>query len=233
MKLNGVKVALICGLPTLFSAYASVAADIPLLETVGVSQIEAEPDLAEVTVAVVAKGDSASAAKQQADKAVSLFVERLLKSGVAKQDISSANLNLAPEYRYPKDEQPVLVGYRASRDVTLQLKLPQLNEVLDKALAEGLNSVRQINLKSSKETQLRLQARDAAIADAKQKAKALAKGFDSKLDGVWSIRYFEQTPVAQLRFSTAEMKQASSDQSYQYGTVKFNDRVEVSYKLKP
>ncbi|QSX33217.1 oxidative stress defense protein [Shewanella avicenniae] len=232
MKFSPLTRVVLCGMPALLASYALQAADLPLLETVGVSQIEAEPDQAQVTVAVVVKADTAAAAKDQADTAVAAFIERLLKTGVAKQDISSANLALAPQYRYPKDEEPVLVGYRASRDVTLTLPLALLNPVLDKALAEGLNSVRAINLKSSKELQLKLQARDAAIADAKQKAKALAKGFDAKLDGVWSIRYFEQTPVASLRFSTAELKQASSDQSYQYGSVTFSDRVEVSYKLK-
>ncbi|WP_417760893.1 oxidative stress defense protein [Shewanella sp.] len=232
MKFTSSNKLLLLGLPCLFVSSAVLAAEQPLLETVGVSQIQAEPDRAEVTVAVVAKGDNASSAKQQADKAVSAFIDRLLNSGVHKDDISSANLNLTPQYRYPKEQEPVLTGYRASRDVTLTLSLPQLNSVLDKALAEGMNNVRQINLKSSKEAELRLKARDAAIADAKQKAKALAKGFDTELDGVWSIRYFEQTPVTTLRFNVAEMKQASTDQSYQYGTVEFSDRVEVSYKLK-
>lgn len=232
MKLNRATYWWALGLPLLGSAAVATAAEQPLLETVGVSQIQAEPDLAEVTVAVVAKGDNASSAKKQADNAVSAFIERLLASGVVKEDISSANLNLTPQYRYPKEQEPELIGYRASRNVTLSLSLPELNSVLDKALEEGMNNVRQISLKSSKEKQLRLQARDAAIADAKQKAKALAKGFDTKLDGVWSIRYFEQTPVTTLRFNVAEMKQAARDQSYQYGSVKFSDRVEVSYKLK-
>ncbi|MFQ6371830.1 oxidative stress defense protein [Shewanella sp. YIC-542] len=218
-------------LPSLTVAGAASAQERPLLETVGVSQIDAEPDLAQVTVEVVITADAATEAKQQVDKAVTAFIGRLQQAGVDKDDINSANLNLQPRYVYPKDSEPQLSGYRASRTVTLQVALGQLNPLLDNALEEGINSVRQISLKSSREAELRLQARTDAIKDARQKAKALAAGFETELDGIWSIRYFDSSPMPAVNVSRKLMMASADDQSYQYGKVTFSDRVEVSYKL--
>lgn len=229
--LPGMMLALV--LPMLSLADDVGAQERPLLETVGVSQIETDPDQAQVTVEVVIKADKAADAKKQADKAVTAFIERLQQAGVSKDHINSANLNLQPQYVYPeRGGEPQLSGYQASRTVTLELALEQLNPVLDKALQEGINSVRQISLKSSHEAALRKQARAAAIKDAQQKAQELATGFGAKLDGVWSIRYFDQTPVPMLSVSRKAMMDSAENQSYQYGKVTFSDRVEVSYKLK-
>lgn len=229
--LPGMALALV--LPMLSLADDVGAQERPLLETVGVSQIEVEPDLAEVTVEVVIKAERATDAKQQADKAVAAFIGRLQQAGVSKDKISSANLNLQPQYVYPeRGGDAKLSGYRASRSVTLEVPIEQLNPVLDNALQEGINSVRQISLKSSQEKTMRLQARAAAISDAKHKAEALATGFGAKLDGIWSIRYFDQTPIPVLSVSRKAMMDSAENQSYQYGKVTFSDRVEVSYKLK-
>lgn len=231
MKKQWLPVTVLLVSPLLGVSLPLAAQERPLLETVGVSQIEAEPDMAEVQIAVTVKAATAAKVKQQADKAVVAFIQRLQELGVNKQAISSANLNLTPQYRYPKEQEPQLVGYRASRNVTLNLSLEQLNPVLDQALQQGMNKVQQIKLKSSKAAELKLKARDEAVADAKRKAKALAKGFNTKLDGIWSICYFEQTPVSTLKVDRMQMMESASDQSYQYGSVKFSDRVEVSYKL--
>ncbi len=56
MKFTPANKLLLLGVPCLLLSSAVLAAEQPLLETVGVSQIQAEPDMAEVTVAGVAKG---------------------------------------------------------------------------------------------------------------------------------------------------------------------------------
>ncbi|AXQ16527.1 oxidative stress defense protein [Shewanella algae] len=234
MKKSLLNLALIGALlPATLMSHSVLAQDRPLLETTGVSQIQVEPDMAEINVEVSLSESDAKAAKAASDQAVAAFIERLLKAGVAKESIAAANLNLQPEYVYLKDKAPELKGYRASRSVTVLVKqLDQLNPILDSALIGGINKVNQINLKSSKEAEMRKQARQAAIEDAKQKASELAAGFGEKLDGVWSIRYFDQGPVRPVMYKAAMMAEGAINQSYEYGQVTFSDRVEVSYKLR-
>ncbi|MBB1383030.1 SIMPL domain-containing protein, partial [Shewanella sp. SR41-2] len=125
------------------------------IETVGTSTIEAAADMAIINVQVSIEADSAKAAKDKADEAVSQFMQRLLKAGVDKKHIQSANLQLNPQYMYVQNEPRKLTGYNASRQMTITvIDLNSLNELLDSALVEGINNVNNIELKSSQETKI-------------------------------------------------------------------------------
>ena len=216
------------------TTHSAVAAnyDFPHLETVGTSQVNIAPDMAEISVQVSLSKDNAKEAKTAVDQAVVKFIKRLEQAGVNKKDIQSANLNIQPQYHYPSNQAKQLTGYNASRQITVNVKdLAKLNDILDSALEEGINRVQNIALKSSDETQAVEQARQAAIKDAKQKAKSLAQGFDRKLDGVWEIRYLTQHPVQPVMMRMSAM-QSDMTESYQYGEVSVQERVEVVYRLK-
>lgn len=220
----------------LLQAPLAMANDIafPHLETRGVSEIVATPDQATISVAVVVQDKSAKKAKDASDKAVAAFIQRLTHAGVAQDAIRSANIQLQPQYRYQKDKPAILDGYRAVREVKVEVKqLDNLNNILDSALDKGMNRINNIEFSSSKEAELKQQARMAAIKDAQQKAKSLARGFGEKLDGVWEIRYFEQQPVRNVMMRSMAMDESRGiDQSYQNGQVTYRDSVEVVYKLK-
>ncbi|MCL1065733.1 oxidative stress defense protein [Shewanella olleyana] len=217
-----------------FAANSAVAAnyDFPHLETVGTSQVNIAPDMAEISVQVSLSKDNAKEAKTAVDEAVSKFIKRLNQAGVNKQDIQSANLHIQPQYHYPSNQPKELTGYSASRQITVSVKdLAKLNDILDSALEEGINRVQNIALKSSDETKAVEQARQAAIKDAKQKAQSLAQGFERELAGVWEIRYLTQHPVQPVMMRMNAM-QSDMAESYQYGEVSVQERVEVVYRLK-
>lgn len=218
-----------------FTAKAMAAdVDFPHIETMGVSQIQVEPDMAELNVEVAVTEKEAKAAKDNSDAAVAKFIARLTAAGITKEQIQSANLNLQPQYVYAQDKAPELTGYTASRQVTVTINdLARLNTILDSALEEGINRVNNIALKSSKEAEYVAKARQAAIVDAKQKAESLAKGFGENLGKIWQIRYYDQRPVqpVMLRMN-AKADAMGAAESYQYGQVTIEDRVEVVYKLK-
>ncbi|MGL5666173.1 MAG: oxidative stress defense protein [Shewanella sp.] len=218
-----------------FTAKAMAAdVDFPHIETMGVSQIQVEPDMAELNVEVAVIEKEAKAAKDNSDAAVAKFIARLTAAGITKEQIQSANLNLQPQYVYAQDKAPELSGYTASRQITVTIRdLARLNTILDSALEEGINRVNNIALKSSKEAEYVAKARQAAIVDAKQKAESLAKGFGENLGKVWQIRYYDQRPVqpVMLRMN-AKADAMGAAESYQYGQVTIEDRVEVVYKLK-
>jgi len=206
----------------------------PHLETIGVSELAVEADMAELNVEVVIKDETAKGAKDGSDKAVAKFIARLKKVGIERSLIQSANLNLQPQYHYEKDKPAQLTGYTASRRLTVTVQdLTRLNAILDSALEEGINRVNSIALKSSKEGEYVAKARLAAIKDAQEKARLLAEGFGEQIEGVWEIRYFEQHPVQPMMLRM-NAKGASYDaaESYQQGEVMIRDRIEVVYRLK-
>ena len=206
----------------------------PHIETVGTSELVVKADMAELTVEVVTKADNPAKAKAGSDKAVSDFLAMLAKSGIAREDIHSANLNLQPEYLYdPETRTNKEIDYRASRQVVVTLRaLDKLNDLLDSALQQGINRIHQINFKSSKEQEMIEQARLMAIKDAKQKAAALAEGFGERLDGVWEIRYQAQGPVRPMVYKMSAAARGDIAESYQEAQTSISDRVEVIYRLK-
>ncbi|MGV3001264.1 oxidative stress defense protein [Vibrio sp. E150_018] len=214
---------------------AAMANDInvPTLSTTGYGEVIAKPDMAEFSVSIQSDRSQAKQAKAAVDKVVETFISSLTKSGIARKSIMSGHLRLSPQYNYPKDGKPVLNGYRAVRDITVTVEqLDKLNTYLDLALQSGVNKVNNINLKVKDETQYKQQARQAAIADAKQKAQQLAKGFDSELNGVWSILYRSNSVRPAMMAKAVAMESRSTDQGYQDEEMIISDQVDVVFKLK-
>ncbi|ASU21436.1 oxidative stress defense protein [Vibrio qinghaiensis] len=222
-------VALLSGL---FS-FASVAQEMnfPHLSTTGYGEVIAVPDMAEFSVKVVESTLTAEQAKSAVDKVVEAFAARLKESGVTAQQISSSNLYLAPQYHYPKSGKPELVGYQATRSVTVNVgDLSLLNQYLDIALGEGINQVDNIQLKVRNQEQYQQQARLAAIQDANAKALSLAEGFKLKLGDVWQIDY-NSPGVQPIMMRAMAMDAKSESNSYQDSILTIRDRVEVVYQL--
>ncbi|QYJ93171.1 oxidative stress defense protein [Shewanella spartinae] len=213
---------------------AAAELNFPHIETVGTSELVVKADMAELTVEVVTKSDNPAKAKAGSDKAVSDFLARLAKAGIAREDVQSANLNLRPDYLYdPETRTNKEIGYLASRQVVVTLRaLDKLNDLLDSALQQGINRIHQINFKSSKEAEMIEQARLMAIKDAKQKAAALAEGFGERLDGVWEIRYQAQGAVRPMVYKMSAAARGDVAESYQEAQTSISDRVEVIYRLK-
>ncbi|USD41539.1 oxidative stress defense protein [Vibrio sp. SCSIO 43135] len=212
-----------------FSVFANPS--FPHIATTGYGEVVAKPDMAEFSVKVVETTLTAEQAKQTVDKVVEDFLASLKSNGVEADNFTSSNLYLTPQYHYPKKGKPELVGYRATRSVTVVVEdLSQLNQYLDLALADGINQVNNIRLKVKDEASYQEQARMAAIKDANQKAKSLAEGFEQELGPVWRVNYNMQNNQPVLMRSMA-MDAKSEASSYQDSTIVIRDRVDVIYKL--
>ncbi|HCE3215450.1 TPA: oxidative stress defense protein [Vibrio parahaemolyticus] len=213
----------------------SVLADVPEfahVTTTGYGEVIATPDMATFSVKVVDTTMTAEQAKQSVDKTVEDFLQYLSDAGLSKDNITSSNLYLAPQYHYPKSGKAELVGYRASRSINVTVTdLADLNQYLDMALKAGINQVDNIQLKVSNQAEYQQKARMAAIKDAREKAASLASGFDKKLGGIWQINYNQMhaQPVL-MRSMAMDSKQGSN--SYQDSTLVIRDQVDVVYKLK-
>ncbi|WP_249113944.1 SIMPL domain-containing protein, partial [Vibrio parahaemolyticus] len=124
---------------------ASVLANTPEfahVTTTGYGEVTATPDMATFSVKVVDTTMTAEQAKLSVDKTVEEFLKSLSDAGLSKDNITSSNLYLAPQYHYPKSGKAELVGYRASRSIDVTVTdLKNLNQYLDMALEAGINQV--------------------------------------------------------------------------------------------
>lgn len=224
---------LIAALSLSLSSYSVFAntPDFPHLVTTGYGEVIAKPDMAQFSVKVVESTMTAEQAKQSVDETVDKFLVALNTEGVEKNNISSSNLYITPQYHYPKNGKSELVGYRASRSITVTVEdLEDLNRYLDLALNAGINQVDSIQLKVKDQAEYQQQARMAAIKDANSKAESLADGFGKELNGVWRIDYKMSAHQPVLMRSMA-MDARSESSSYQDSTIVIRDSVDVIYKI--
>ncbi|HHX8540128.1 TPA: oxidative stress defense protein [Vibrio diabolicus] len=214
---------------------ASVLANSPEfahVTTTGYGEVIATPDMATFSVKVVDTTMTAEQAKQSVDKTVEQFLKNLSDAGLSKDNVTSSNLYLAPQYHYPKSGKAELVGYRASRSIDVTVTdLKNLNQYLDMALEAGINQVDNIQLKVSNQAGYQQKARMAAIQDAREKAASLATGFEKKLGDVWQINY-RQMHVQPVLMRSMAMDSKEGANSYQDSTMIIRDQVDVIYKLK-
>ncbi|MFH4359376.1 oxidative stress defense protein [Vibrio diabolicus] len=214
---------------------ASVLANSPEfahVTTTGYGEVIATPDMATFSVKVVDTTMTAEQAKQSVDKTVEQFLKNLSDAGLSKDNVTSSNLYLAPQYHYPKSGKAELVGYRASRSIDVTVTdLKNLNQYLDMALEAGINQVDNIQLKVSNQAEYQQKARMAAIQDAREKAASLATGFEKKLGDIWQINY-RQMHVQPVLMRSMAMDSKEGANSYQDSTMIIRDQVDVIYKLK-
>ncbi len=230
MKLSSYLLASALSLTSL-SVFANVP-EFAHVTTTGYGEVVATPDMATFSVKVVDTTMTAEQAKQSVDKSVDEFLKKLSDAGLSKDNVTSSNLYLAPQYHYPKSGKAELVGYRASRSINVNVSdLANLNKYLDMALESGINQVDNIQLKVSNQAEYQQKARMAAIRDAKEKAASLAVGFEKKLGDVWQISYNQMNgqPIL-MRSMAMDAKQSSN--SYQDSTLVIRDQVDVVYRLK-
>ena len=214
-----------------FSALAN-SPSFPHISTTGYGEVIATPDMATFSVRVVESTMTAEQAKSTVDKVVTSFLNELHKAGVDEASVHSSNLYLAPQYHYPKDGKPELVCYRASRNVTVEVKdLSNLNEYMDIAIAQGINQIDNIQLQVRDQAKYQEQARLEAIKDARAKAKSLATGFERELGDVWRVDYNAQSSQPVLMRSMA-MDARTESNSYEDSTITIRDRVNVIYQLE-
>lgn len=208
--------------------------DFAHISTSGYGEVTVAPDSAELNVQVEQTNLNAEQAKSAVDKIVQSFIQNLINLGASQELVSSSNLFISPQYYYPKNSQPELIGYRAVRKITVRVEdITQLNSYLNSALEAGVTSVNRIELKIKDRQKFQLQATKAAIENAQYNANNLAKGFNRQLGEVWSIQYSSQiaSPSSGVMRSMA-LEQANVFKDYQDSDIVISDNVDVIYKLK-
>lgn len=211
----------------------------PHISTSGSAVIQAEPDMATLSINVTVKEKDASAAKAQADKRVAQYFDFLKAQGIEKKDINAANISTSPDYVYDKEkEESVIRGYNASRSVTVKVHdLNKLNTLLDGALKSGLNDISAVEFGVNNPDKFRAEVRQKAIDDAISQAKAVAKGFGTELGAVYSIGYNAPQPVpvmarGKMMMAANAPAAVSADETYEQQTIDFRDQVDVVFELK-
>lgn len=135
------------------------------------------PDLAQVTLGVSVLRSTVADARDQAATSLDAILKSMKANGLADKDLQTQNLNISPEYDYANNQQTIR-GFRVTNNVSAKIRdINKTSKVVDDAVAAGgdATQLQGISFTIDNPKDLQKQAREAAIADAKEKAQTLAK----------------------------------------------------------
>lgn len=162
--------------------------DAPHVVVSGSGTTEVAPDRAVIRLAHASNAADAARAKQAADESVNRLLDVLGRLQIAPADVTAGHLRVEEDVDYDDDGRRLSNGFVGNREVKIVLRdLARFNQLLDEALAAGMNSIEDIRFESASEDTLRQEARRKAVADATSRARALAEAFSATLGPVYSI----------------------------------------------
>ena len=203
-----------------------------VLTVVGSGRVFVEPDLADVTLGVTKRADSAEQASADAAAAMAAVVASLLEAGIAEADVRTTQLNLYPVYDYETEPAPI-VGWEISNTVSATVRdVEAVGDIVDGAIAAGANRIDGITFRVADPTAAETQARAIAVADANAKAGQLAAAAGLELGGILSLSEISLNPEEPLLAQGDTAGGAGFATPILPGNVELSVNVSVAYAVE-
>jgi uncharacterized protein len=204
----------------------------PGITVSGTAEVAGTPDTLRLDLSVVAAAPSVSQALAKANASAGAVQKSLFGSGVAKTDLQTSGMNIAPSYDYTNSAAPRIKGYEVTESLSARLRdLGRAGEAIGKAVGAGGDAVRVngVSLDLEGTGALVTKARGAAFADARNKAGQYARAAGRSLGAVVSVAESVATPSPVTMASGAMAKAA--DVPIQAGSQQVSVTVSVVFAM--
>ena len=167
--------------------------------------VQGSPDVATISLGVSSLANTVGEARTQAAASLTAMIDSMKANGVEDDDVQTTQLNIQPEYDYT-DGRQILTGFRVTNAVNAKLReIDRTGEVVDEAVEAGGDNttINGITFSIDDPEELKRQAREAAVADARARAETLAQASGVTLGDPVTI---SETSFAQpMYYSGAEI----------------------------
>jgi len=228
----------------LLFAYTKLAGPLPLSVTStittqtdtfsveGVGKVSAPPDIAVVNVGVAANGTSVKGVQDELNRKINAVSEAVKRAGVKSEDIQTSNYSIYPQYDYQSGVSPI-TGYQASSNLTIKVRdIDRTNEVIDGATAAGANQVGGISFDVDDKAKAQNEAREKAVADAKQKAEDAARIAGFRLGRVVNYQESFADNRPPIIFEKAQITDSREPTQVEPGSSEIVVTVTLSYQIQ-
>ena len=206
------------------------------ISVTGEGKATGKPDVAIITLGVSRLESTVDAARNGAAASLDAMINSMTGNGVSKDDIKTQQFYISPEYDFSSGKQ-TLKGFRVTNVVTAKVRdINTTSKVVDDAITAGGNDtqVQNIAFTIDNPDDLKKQAREAAIADAKAKAQTLASATGVSVGEPISISETAATqPIAYDRAAAgAAVPGATPPTPIEPGTQEVTVDVSVTWSIK-
>ena len=158
------------------------------ISIVGEVKVTGVPDIANIQLGYsIEKPTVAAAQKDNSDK-MNAMIDKLKKDfKIDAKDIQTANYYISPQYDWNNGKQ-TLRSYLVSQNLDVKVRqMDKVSAIIEAAGVIGLNQVGNLTFAIDNPEALKQQARELAIAQAKEKAESLSKVVGVKLGKIISF----------------------------------------------
>lgn len=202
----------------------------------GVGSSEIAPDRATVNMSIMVRKKTLENAQAGAAKVTADVLKMADRLDIDREHINTTGASVQPDYRWNRErEEQELRGYIAQRQIVIDVRdLDILGQVVEGAVAAGVNQVSPPQLDSGKRREAYRAALARAAEDARASAAQLAKSLGARLGPVIEINTGNVTqrppsPVAMMRSASAE---SDASATYNAADLNYNATVNVTFALE-
>jgi len=195
------------------------------------------PDIAKVSVGIEESGTSLKTVQDSVNRKSKDLTDTLKDLGIDEKDIKTTSYNLYPQFDY-STPAPRLTGYRVSTTYEVTIRdFDKVNDALTAVTSAGANIIGgvafEVNDKTKKE---KLQeAREMAVAEAKDKAEGLAKAAGVTLGKIINIseaQGIEPRPIALMEKTIDSSVTEPIAPDIQPGETELSVNVILSFEIR-
>lgn len=207
----------------------------------GKGEVLVKPNIATVSFGVTAENLDVAKAQTTATTKMNSIIDLLKKQGVLEKDIKLTNYSIYPRYdylqtaTYPYTGKQTLAAYVVSQTVEVKIRdTAKAGEILTGVGEFGVTDVSGLSFSVDNEDEVKIQARDLAISDAKTQAKNLAKSLGVRLVKITSYSENGSYPVY-YEMNKSMALGASADRAVPQvpmGENKITSNVSITYEIK-
>lgn len=189
--------------------YYSTISPAPASNTISVSgegEAYIKPDLATFSFSIVESAKTVGEAQKLATGKTNTTIAALKNAGVAEKDIKTVGYNVYPKYEYeravciatycPPQGNQRISGYEVSQSVEIKVRdLEKAGDLLSLVGQNGASNISGLDFTVDNPDDINRQAREQAIAKAKDKAQQLASDLGVRLVRIVSYSENGSSPM--------------------------------------
>lgn len=225
---------LLPGLVVPSSAGANPGEEYGTISVYGEAVLTAQPDSAQVMLAVETTHDLAKSAAEENARLTNAVLEALAASGIDEKQLKTSGyrLNSYNQQVDPQNREKYITKYRAYNELNVSLhNLDEVGNVIDTAIQAGANRVLSVLFELKDAEDFKLQALQNATTQAKAKAAAIARSTGVTIKGIKVIHeeMSGYTPYRAVVEESVKMMDAASPTPILPGDVEVTARVNAEY----
>lgn len=214
-----------------------------IISVEGTGSVVAIPDVARITFTVSEEGATAAEAQEKAAQKSNVALALLSDFSIKEKDIKTTNYSVSPKYNRPQpcfdgcpEYDQRIIGYTTTQSVEVKVRdTSKAGDVLSALGLSGVSNLYGPNFTIDDPDALKAEARAEAIADAREKAKALAQDLGVRLvrvTGFWENTGGYPIPYAEKAYGFGGDATVSSVPELPAGENEVTSSVTVTYEIR-